>query len=127
MAYEKLIGQVQALLDEGRIDEVVDLLFATYLQAHPTAQNILDYRDRVSYKLRHELAYLPDAEAKAEAKLLIYGFMTLVSNSEGETGYNIMLLLLHLMRRNQHAAIREIIEVLKLERASRNLASRQSL
>ncbi|GEO02682.1 hypothetical protein AAE02nite_03460 [Adhaeribacter aerolatus] len=121
MAYEKLIVQVQSFLKEGKTDEVVELLFSTYLQTHPEARNIQDFRERISYKLRNELGTLPENEAKEKAELLIFGFMAIVSNSEGETGYNIVLLLLHLMRRGQFDAIREIIQVLKLERASRLL------
>ena len=121
MAYEKLILQIQSLLKEGKTDDVVELLFSTYLQTHPAAQNIQNFRERISCKLRNEFDHLPESEAKAKAELLIFGFMAIVSNSEGETGYNIVLLLLHLMRRGQYDAIREIIQVLKLEKASRQL------
>lgn len=125
MAYEKLVAEVQALLNDGKTDEVVDCLFTTYLQTHPSARNIKDYRDRISYKLRNEFAYIPDADAKAKIKLLVYGFMTLVSDSEGETGYNLVLLLLHLIHKNHQDQIREVIEVIKLERASRNLEGKR--
>ena len=121
MPYEKLIVQVQSFLKEGKTEEVVDLLFTTYLETHPAARNIQDYRDRINYKLQNEFGSLPEQEAKNKAELLIYGFMSIVSNSEGETGFNIVLLLLHLMRRGQYDAIREIIQVLKLEKASRLL------
>lgn len=124
MAHEKLLEQVQFHLNRGEMDEAVDVLFASYLETHPTAQNIKTYRDRVSYKLQNEFGNLPETEAKAKSKLLIYGFISIISNSEGETGYNIVLLLLHLMRRGHHEAIREIIEVIKLERASRQLGKK---
>ena len=121
MPYEKLIAQVQSFLKEGKIDEVVELLFTAYLQTHPEARNIQNFRERISYKLRNEFGSLPEKDAKEKAELLILGFMAIVSNNEGETGYNVVLVLLHLMRRGQYDAIREIIQVLKLERASRLL------
>jgi hypothetical protein len=121
MPYEKLVFQIQSLLKEGKMDDVVELLFTTYIQIHPAAHTIQDFRDRIRYKLRNEFDSLPESETKAKAELLIFGFMAIVSNSEGETGYNIVLLLLHLMRRGQYDAIREIIQVLKLEKASRHL------
>ncbi len=127
MAHDKLVDSVQQLLNEGKTDEVVDLLFQTYLVTHPSAQNIKDYRDRVSYKLKNEFSSMADPEAaKKKSKLLLYGFMTLISNSEGETGYNIVLLLLHLIKRGQHELIREINEIIKLERASNALHKRVS-
>lgn len=127
MAHDKLVESVQQLLNEGQTDEVVDLLFKSYLITHPSAQNIKDYRNRVSYKLKNEFNALPGSEeVKAKSKLLFYGFMTLISNSEGETGYNIVLLLLHLIKRGQHDLIREVIEIIKLERASNNLRMRAS-
>ena len=121
MPYENLIVQIQRLLKESKMDEVVELLFSTYLQTHPAAHNIQAFRERVTYKLRNEFDSLPEPEAKAKAELLFFGFMAIVSTSEGETGYNIVLLLLHLMRRGQYDAIREIIQVIKLEKASRQL------
>ena len=123
MIQDKILTEIQGLLSEGKIDEVVDRLFATYLFTHPSAQNIKDYRNRVIYKLRNEFSYLPEEDAKAKSKLLIYTFMSLVSNSEGETAYNIVLLLLHLIRKGNHEQIREIVEVIKLERASRTLSN----
>lgn len=124
MPYEKLIGEIQSLLKEGKMDDVVELLFTTYLQIHPAAQNIKEFRERISYKLRNEFASLPEDEAQAKAELLVFGFMAIVSTSEGETGYNIVLLLLHLMRRGHYDAIREIIQVIKLEKASHQLEMR---
>lgn len=124
MLQEKLVAEIQQLLNDGKTDEVVDRLFETYLLTHPAAQNIKDYRDRVIYKLHQEFSYLPDEEAKAKSKLLINSFMTLISNSEGETGYNIVLLLLHLVHKGHHEQLREIIEVIKLERASRSLSNK---
>lgn len=127
MMHDNLVNTVQQLLNEGKTDEVVDIIFATYLEKHPSAQNIISYRDRVSYKLQNEFNTLADPdEAKNKAKLLIYGFMSLISDSEGETGYNIVLLLLHLIKRGHHNLIREVIEIIKLERASTTLRKRFS-
>lgn len=127
MAHDKLVESVQQLLNEGKTDDVVDLLFQSYLLTHPSAQNIKDYRDRVSYKLKNEFDSITNPEeSKAKSKLLFYGFMTLISNSEGETGYNIVLLLLHLIKKGQHELIREFTEIIKLERASNTLRMRFS-
>ncbi|HSI91796.1 MAG TPA: hypothetical protein VK927_11815 [Adhaeribacter sp.] len=120
MTDKDLKTQTQALLNQGKTEEAVNFIFNAYLEEHPDAKDILAYRDKVRYKLTNEFKNA-SPEEQEKSKLLLYGFMTIIGHSEGESAFNIMLLLLHLMRKGQHNSIREAIELIKLEKASSNL------
>ena len=112
--------RIQQLLNENKFAEAITYVFDSYQEEHPEAGNIPVYRDKVIYKLQTEFAD-DTPENRQRKKLLLYGFTTIIGHSEGEAAFNIILLLLHMLRKNQDAAISEAIELLKLKKASNNL------
>ncbi|MBK0404148.1 hypothetical protein I5M27_14225 [Adhaeribacter sp. BT258] len=112
--------RIQQLLDENKFTEAATFIFDTYQEEHPTATSIPIYRDKVIYKLQTEFAD-DTPENRQRIKLLLYGFTTIIGHSEGEAAFNIILLLLHCLHKNQGESISEAIELIKLEKASNNL------
>ena len=119
MKDNELKVRTQSLLYKGQVKEAIELIFNTYQEDHPEAKNIKLYRDKVSYKLDTELPV--DGQKDEQAKLLVYAFMTVIGHSEGETAFNLIMLLLHLLSKGQAGPISEAIELIKLEKASNNL------
>jgi hypothetical protein len=111
--------RTQNLLQKGQVKEAIELIFNAYQEEHPEAKNIRLFRDKVSYKLQNEMK----SEGKKEdhSKLLVFAFMTVIGHSEGETAFNLIMLLLHLLHKGQATPISEAIELIKLEKASNNL------
>ena len=116
----KIKLKTQELLNKGKPAEALSFIFNTYLEEHPDAKNLEVCREKVSYKLDHEFP-VNSPEAKEQSKLLLYGFTTVIGQSEGDTAFNLIMLLLHLLRKGHGESIREAIELIKLERASNNL------
>ena len=112
--------RIQQLLNENKFAEAVNFIFDTYQQEHPTAGNIPIFRDKVIYKIQTEFPE-DTPENRQQIKLLLYGFTSIIGHSEGEAAFNITLLLLHLLHKNQGDSISEAIEIIKLEKASNNL------
>ena len=120
MTENELKTEIQGLLNENKFEEAANYIFNAYQEEHPSAANIPVYRDKVIYKMQTEFAD-PTPEKIQEAKLLLYGFTTIIGQSEGESAFNIILLLLHLIHKDQAPLIRDAIEIIKLEKASSNL------
>src|SRR5688572_7491402 len=120
MTENELKTEIQSLLNENKFEEAANYIFNAYQEEHPSASNIPVYRDKVIYKLQTEFAD-PTPEKIQEAKLLLYGFTSIIGHSEGEAAFNIILLLLHLIHKEQAPLIRDAVEIIKLERASSNL------
>ncbi|KAA9333550.1 hypothetical protein [Adhaeribacter soli] len=112
--------RTQELLHQGKIEEALQFIFDSYKEAHPEAKNVSLYRDKVCYKIRNEFSGKSEEE-KRNAKLLVYALMTVFGHSEGETAFNLVLLLMHLLHRSQAGPVSEAMELIKLERASNNL------
>ncbi len=112
--------KTQELLNQGKPDEALDILFNAYLEDHPNAKNLEMCREKVNFKLKNEFQE-NTGETREQSKLLLYGFMTVIGQTEGDTAFNLILLLLHLVHKGHNESLREAIEIIKLERASNNL------
>src|SRR5688572_7120435 len=92
--------RAQSLLHKGQVKEAIELIFNNYQEEHPEAKNITLFRDKICYKLGTEI--MPEGKEDEErAKLMVYAFMTIIGHSEGETAFNLIMLLLHLLNKGQ--------------------------
>ena len=112
--------KIQELLNEGKPEEALNFIFNAYLEEHPDATSLDACRDKVNFKLQTEFKD-KTPESLEQSKLLLYGFMSVIGHSEGDTAFNLILFLLHLLHKGHGDSIREAIEIIKLERASNNL------
>lgn len=112
--------KTQELLNQGKPEEALNFIFNAYLEEHPEAVSLNVCRDKVNFKLQTEFED-KSAENIEKSKLLLYGFMTVIGHSEGDTAFNLIMFLLHLLQKGHGESIREAIELIKLERASNNL------
>lgn len=112
--------KTQQLLNEGKPEEALSFIFSAYLEEHPEAQKLDVCREKVTFKLQNEFKE-KTPETIEQSKLLLYGFTTVIGHSEGDTAFNLIMLLLHLLHKGHGESIREAIELIKLERASNNL------
>lgn len=120
MTDNELKIRIQELLNKGKPAEALELIFNNYRQEHPEARNLPLYQDKVTYKVKTEFSG-KSANDLRDAKLLVYAFMTVIGKSAGETAFNLVLLLLHLLHKGHADPISEAIELIKLDKASTNL------
>ena len=112
--------KIQELLNEGKPEEALNYIFNAYLEEHPEAVSLNLSREKLNFKLQTEFQdKSPDNVERS--KLLLYGFMTVIGHNEGDTAFNLIMFLLHLLHKGHGESIREAIELIKLERASNNL------
>lgn len=112
--------KTQELVNKGKPAEAMNFIFDTYLEEHPEARSLNLFRDKVAFKLNAAFPH-KDPQSTELSKLLVYAFTTVIGHSEGDTAFNLVLLLIHLLEKGQHEAIKEAIEIIKLEKASSNL------
>src|SRR5688572_5773371 len=112
--------KIQELLNQGKPEEALNFIFNAYLEEHPEAVSLDLSRDKVNFKVQTEFQE-KSPENVERSKLLLYGFMTVIGHSEGDTAFNLIMFLLHLLHKGHGESIREAIELIKLERASNNL------
>lgn len=112
--------KTQELLNQGKPEEALSSIFNAYLEEHPEAVSLNMSREKINFKLHTEFE-AKNAENIEKSKLLLYGFMTVIGHSEGDTAFNLITFLLHLLHKGHDESIREAIELIKLERASNNL------
>lgn len=116
----ELRNETRRLINENQLAEAAAHVFDAYLELHPSAANIPLFRDKVIYKLKNELAG-STPEKQKNLKMALVGLITVIGDSEGETAFNIMLLMLHLLKKGHTEAISEAISLIKLDKASTNL------
>jgi hypothetical protein len=120
MTENKLKNETRRLINENKIEEAATHIFDAYLILHPTATNIPLFRDKVVYKLKNELVKATP-EKQQELKMILVGLITVIGDSEGETAFNLFLLLLHFLHKGHPTPISEAIALIKLDKASNNL------
>jgi len=115
-----LMLKTQELVNKGEPAEAMNFIFDTYLEEHPEARSLELFREKVSLKINTAFPN-KDPELIERSKLLVYAFTTVIGHSEGDTAFNLVLLLMHLLEKGHGESIKEAIELIKLEKASKNL------
>src|SRR6187551_2851698 len=98
--------KIQELLNQGKPEEALNFIFDAYLEEHPQAVSLDQSRDKVNFKLHTEFEE-KSPENLENSKLLLYGFMSVIGHSEGDTAFNLIIFLLHLLHKGHGESIQE--------------------